>query len=360
MDGPWPTVDKIGKVAANGPQDIAGNPGPASRTAVVVLVRADPDTRPLVVVTGGASRLANLVGPWLGMSYRLRIVGERPLSSAAPIGAEHVEVDLTSPHDLRLAMAGADAVVHLASDARPVAAPDEKIATVVELASTILEAAVQAGLERVVVASLARTINSGSMHDGNQLAACCAYPQGELALNVVGRFFARQSDMSVVCVRSCTVRESPPTCEPAYSWLCPRDFAEVTSSFVDLALEPGTCVTASAAFLSADEIEIVCSSLDAPLNPMNGRLAHAPLCVPSGRGAPPPLSPREHEVLTAVADGLTHRQIATRLKISPHTVETYIKRIKAKRSLGNKADMTRLALLEPQNRRAISREHWPN
>jgi DNA-binding NarL/FixJ family response regulator len=59
----------------------------------------------------------------------------------------------------------------------------------------------------------------------------------------------------------------------------------------------------------------------------------------------PELSPREHEVLAQIADGLTHGQIARKLGISSHTVDTYVKRIRSKIGVGNKADLTRAALL---------------
>jgi DNA-binding NarL/FixJ family response regulator len=77
--------------------------------------------------------------------------------------------------------------------------------------------------------------------------------------------------------------------------------------------------------------------------------------VPKGEAAPPstertePLGPnlseREEQVLSQISHGLTHGQIATRLGISPHTVDTYVKRIRAKLGAGNKAELTRAALL---------------
>jgi DNA-binding NarL/FixJ family response regulator len=57
------------------------------------------------------------------------------------------------------------------------------------------------------------------------------------------------------------------------------------------------------------------------------------------------LSEREEQVLCQISRGLTHGQIATRLGISPHTVDTYVKRIRAKLGVGNKAELTRAALL---------------
>lgn len=57
------------------------------------------------------------------------------------------------------------------------------------------------------------------------------------------------------------------------------------------------------------------------------------------------LSEREEQVLHQIAHGLTHGQVATRLGISPHTVDTYVKRIRTKLGVGNKAELTRAALL---------------
>ena len=57
------------------------------------------------------------------------------------------------------------------------------------------------------------------------------------------------------------------------------------------------------------------------------------------------LSEREEQVLRQIAHGFTHGQVATRLGISPHTVDTYVKRIRSKLGVGNKAELTRAAQL---------------
>jgi DNA-binding NarL/FixJ family response regulator len=57
------------------------------------------------------------------------------------------------------------------------------------------------------------------------------------------------------------------------------------------------------------------------------------------------LSNREEQVLRQIAHGFTHGQIALRLGISRYTVDTYIKRIRAKLGVGNKAELTRMAML---------------
>jgi DNA-binding NarL/FixJ family response regulator len=57
------------------------------------------------------------------------------------------------------------------------------------------------------------------------------------------------------------------------------------------------------------------------------------------------LSPRERQVLAYIANGFTHDQAARRLGISRHTVDTYLKRLRAKVGDGNKAHLTRMATL---------------
>jgi DNA-binding NarL/FixJ family response regulator len=57
------------------------------------------------------------------------------------------------------------------------------------------------------------------------------------------------------------------------------------------------------------------------------------------------LSPREQQVTAQVCLGLTNRQIADRLNISPNTVKTYVSSILRKFSVSNRNEL-RLALAE--------------
>ena len=56
------------------------------------------------------------------------------------------------------------------------------------------------------------------------------------------------------------------------------------------------------------------------------------------------LTAREVATLQLVAQGLTHRQVGRRLSLTETTVDTYVKRIRAKLCVGNKADLTRKAI----------------
>jgi DNA-binding NarL/FixJ family response regulator len=60
-----------------------------------------------------------------------------------------------------------------------------------------------------------------------------------------------------------------------------------------------------------------------------------------GSGERPALAPRELETVTLLAEGLTHRQISRRMGLTEATVSTYVKRLRAKLHVGNKAELTR-------------------
>jgi DNA-binding CsgD family transcriptional regulator/tetratricopeptide (TPR) repeat protein len=65
---------------------------------------------------------------------------------------------------------------------------------------------------------------------------------------------------------------------------------------------------------------------------------------PSPTPGQPPLSARERELVTLVAQGHTDTQIAAQLYISVRTVRTHLERIRDKTGCRRRADLTRLAL----------------
>lgn len=58
----------------------------------------------------------------------------------------------------------------------------------------------------------------------------------------------------------------------------------------------------------------------------------------------PALTPRELETLRHIAAGRTYLQTARHMGLSQHTVDTYLRRIRAKFDVYTTAELTRLAM----------------
>ncbi len=81
----------------------------------------------------------------------------------------------------------------------------------------------------------------------------------------------------------------------------------------------------------------------APIDPFVARRIMAELhpALQPGTASPEPplaeaLSPREHQILRMVADGLGNREIAEQLSLSRHTVECHVKHIYRKLAVGSR------------------------
>ncbi|WP_405594282.1 helix-turn-helix transcriptional regulator [Streptomyces sp. NBC_01410] len=58
----------------------------------------------------------------------------------------------------------------------------------------------------------------------------------------------------------------------------------------------------------------------------------------------PALAPRELETLRHIASGCTYLQTARQMGLSKHTVDTYLRRIRAKVNINSTAELTRWAI----------------
>ncbi|MFK4149923.1 response regulator transcription factor [Streptomyces sp. NPDC004065] len=68
------------------------------------------------------------------------------------------------------------------------------------------------------------------------------------------------------------------------------------------------------------------------------------LATPSTETSLPALAPRERETLRHIAAGRTYVQTARHMGLSRHTVDEYLRRIRAKLNITTTAELTRLAI----------------
>ncbi|GAB3146715.1 response regulator transcription factor [Micromonospora sonneratiae] len=111
-------------------------------------------------------------------------------------------------------------------------------------------------------------------------------------------------------------------------------------AYLDWDVDPATLLRAVVAAGRGD-VYLTMAARDALL-PDPGR------CLGGGPGRidvpPVSLTARERDVLRLVAEGLTHKQIASRLSLSKSTVDTYAHRVRQKTGAANKAGLTRVAM----------------
>jgi DNA-binding NarL/FixJ family response regulator len=75
--------------------------------------------------------------------------------------------------------------------------------------------------------------------------------------------------------------------------------------------------------------------------------AATPLRIVNTNGAPT-LSPREEAIVQQITQGLTNRQIATRLELSEHTVRNYVYHIYNKLGVSNRVELAVNTVIAPR------------
>jgi DNA-binding CsgD family transcriptional regulator len=78
--------------------------------------------------------------------------------------------------------------------------------------------------------------------------------------------------------------------------------------------------------------------------PSPGRATRDEVPDPALPGSEMSFTAREREVLAHIAAGRTYVATARRLGLSPHTVDTYVRRIRAKSGIANRAELILLAV----------------
>ncbi|WP_330301843.1 MULTISPECIES: response regulator transcription factor [unclassified Streptomyces] len=68
------------------------------------------------------------------------------------------------------------------------------------------------------------------------------------------------------------------------------------------------------------------------------------LTTPYTEAPAPALAPRELETLRHIASGCTYLQAARHMGLSRHTIDAYLRRIRAKLNINTTAELTRLAI----------------
>ncbi len=192
---------------------------------------AHPDARPgagrRVLVTGAAGNIGRAACPGLAArGWRVRGLDSAPLDGVAGLADPPVVADIDDAAAIERAMAGMDAVVHLAGI--PTEAPFADILRAnIDGTYQVFDAARRAGVPRVVFASSNHAVG---FTPRTELAGVDVPPRPDTLYGVskvfgeaLGRLYTDRYGLEVVCLRIGTWADRPTTPRHLATWLSPAD-----------------------------------------------------------------------------------------------------------------------------------------
>jgi nucleoside-diphosphate-sugar epimerase len=163
-----------------------------------------------VAVTGGSGRLGRYVVAELVAQCDVTVV-----DVALPAGDNpYVAADVLDLDAVRAALAGQQAVVHLAAIDAAREAPEEAFfRTNVQGAWNVLQAAEEAAVRKVIVCSSSSAVGLGPDHppqylpidEDHPMAPTDAYGMSKQVCETIAGGFARRGALEVLCIRPCLV-----------------------------------------------------------------------------------------------------------------------------------------------------------
>ncbi|WP_135820385.1 NAD-dependent glucose-6-phosphate dehydrogenase Azf [Halostella litorea] len=197
-----------------------------------------------VLLTGAAGRVGQAILGGLADEYEWRLLDRDPPTGDPP--GEFVVADVTDEEAVREAMEGVSVVIHLAGDPRPEAPWDSVLTNNIDGTKIVYEAAVDAGVDRVVFASSNHAVGA---YETDDRTPEMYRPQGDVLLDgtelprpsnlygvskaageTLGRYYHDHHDLSVCCVRIGNLTEDHPPIDYERGqamWLSYRDCAHL-------------------------------------------------------------------------------------------------------------------------------------
>lgn len=197
------------------------------------------EDRPLIAITGAAGTVGAITIRALGPHARLRLIDRSWSDSARQESAEHVTADLRRPHETRLALAGADIVVHLAANASPQQNAESAVDGAALLAANVADALERGGAKRLVFASSVHTMGmydaAGSFPIRSEWAPrpCCEYGAAKVLTESLFELLHRRTGMPVVGLRLGLTGHVPAGGHYASQWLGDADYSRLIRAAVE-------------------------------------------------------------------------------------------------------------------------------
>lgn len=182
-----------------------------------------------VLITGAAGRVGEPLRAELRGRFRMLRLLDRSFRVPGQGGEELFEGDLLEPNFLSRAVAGCDAIVHLAAIPDEVLPFSEITRINIEGTHAVLESARVHGIRRVVIASTSRVTGlhprTTRLDPSAPVRPDTLYAVSKVACEALGRFYAERFGLEVACLRIGTCVPRPTNYRHLSTWLSPRDLA---------------------------------------------------------------------------------------------------------------------------------------
>ena len=197
-----------------------------------------------VLLTGSEGHVGQSILTRLADEYEWRLLDREPPTEEPP--GEFFAADVTDEDAVREAVDGCGAIIHLAGDPRPSASWDSVLENNIDGTQTILEAAVDASVEKVAFASSNHAVGAYETEertpemyrphddfllDGTELPRPGnLYGVSKASGEILGRYYYDEHDLSFVAVRigNLTAERPPVDYERGQAmWLSERDCAQL-------------------------------------------------------------------------------------------------------------------------------------
>jgi uronate dehydrogenase len=190
-----------------------------------------------VLVTGPGGRIGPHILPSFRERYTLRLLDRKPIEGEP----DTIVADLSDIPTLRQAFTGVDVVLHLAATSDEAPFVEELVPNNIVGVYNVYQAAVEAGVRRVVFASTIQTIGyfpqDYTVQTSDIPRPITTYGCTKVFGETLGRWFHDRHGLEVVCIR---IGAFQPYDSPHFqqtwcrnNWLSPRDAVGVFSAAIE-------------------------------------------------------------------------------------------------------------------------------
>jgi nucleoside-diphosphate-sugar epimerase len=184
-----------------------------------------------VLITGAAGGIGRALWPALTDEFQVRLLDVTPVPDAGNV--ECITADITDHAAITDALQGVHAVVHLAANRFPTAPWDQLIGPNVVGQHTVLSAAAEVGVPRVVLAS---SCHASGRYDVDRIEhvdptwpprPCCPYGVTKVFGESAGRLLSETAGLQVIALRFGAVQQRPYGRLDSQFWLSLDDMRRI-------------------------------------------------------------------------------------------------------------------------------------